>query len=100
MTAPSTKSPSNLARNHSPNSAAFEIARHTRERGARSRIFFSIRFSSIILICNLLVANLAREWGETQPSGCAKNRVNSTMRFAVLFLAPFLHAQSKVDGQV
>jgi hypothetical protein len=32
------------------------MARHTRERGARSRIVFSIRSVAVVVMCNLTVA--------------------------------------------
>src|ERR1700704_4201086 len=44
-----TNAPSRLIRNHVPNSFASLIARHTRERGARSTTRFSIRSVLIVV---------------------------------------------------
>ena len=44
-------------RNQAPNSSALAIARHTRERGARSVTVLAMRsVLVIVLICNLQVA--------------------------------------------
>src|SRR5262245_7588112 len=53
--APSRNGLSSLARNQAPNSSASVSARHTRERGARSTICFSMR--SVVLMIG-------------QPPGC------------------------------
>src|ERR1700704_3378858 len=46
---PATNAPSRLMRNQVPNSFASLIARHTRERGARSTTRFSIRSVLIVI---------------------------------------------------
>src|SRR6267378_6791197 len=46
---PATNAPSRLMRNQVPNSFASLIARHTRERGARSTTRFSIRSVLIVV---------------------------------------------------
>jgi hypothetical protein len=57
---PSTSAPDakaafwNFTPNQAPSSSGLAIARHTRDRGARNTMFFSIRF---VLMGNLLVAN-------------------------------------------
>src|SRR5438046_84607 len=57
--APSAKAPSSCTRNHAPNSWASVSARQTRDRGARSRMDFSIR-SVLVMVGNLLVAVIQR----------------------------------------
>src|SRR5207247_2964017 len=47
---PSANAPSRVIRNHVPNSFASLIARHTRERGARSTTRFSIRSVLIVVL--------------------------------------------------
>src|SRR5438105_14649685 len=46
---PAANAPSSVRRNHVPNSFASLIARHTRERGARSMTRFSIRSVLIVV---------------------------------------------------
>jgi len=54
MLAPGVNGPSNFMPNQVPNSVESDSARQTRFRGARRRIFFSMRS---VFICNLLVAD-------------------------------------------
>src|SRR6476646_7222278 len=68
---PGLKGPSNLTPNHSPNSRESVMARQTRARGARRRIFFSIRsVTACCDICNLAVAILQQPDLIMQPTGC------------------------------
>src|SRR5215472_8838574 len=57
MRRPGANGPSNFMPNHVPNSVESANARQTRSRGARSRIFFSMRS---VFISNLLVAHYHR----------------------------------------
>src|ERR1700690_54249 len=57
MRAPGAKGPLNFRPNQVPNSVESDKARQTRLRGARRRIFFSIRSVDMRVIGNLLVAD-------------------------------------------
>src|ERR1700687_130042 len=52
--APGAKVPSSFMPNQAPNSSALARARHTRERGARRTICFSMRS---VVLCNFMVAS-------------------------------------------
>src|SRR5882762_278881 len=83
---PGVNAPSSLTRNHVPNSCAFERARHTRLRGARSTTRFSIRSVVMVslgvgvwtamallrcVICNCCVAYHSNGSANVQPLCCA-----------------------------
>src|SRR5262249_25472781 len=72
---PSTKGPSNATPNQLPNLAESLIACHTRSRGARSRMFFSIRS---VFMRNLLVAYLYNG-NSHNATGWLHNRLQITL---------------------
>src|SRR6266571_3201661 len=69
---PAANAPSRVIRNHVPNSFASLIARHTRERGARSTTRFSIRSVLIVVLQPVHDAVLFLTAERRDARGCQK----------------------------
>src|SRR3954467_15054108 len=103
---PSANCSSSLTRNHSPNCLESLMARHTRERGAASWTFFSMRsvsvFSmvpaSVVIICNLRVALTILPPGAIRNPWVACCRRDGGMRSALRFVARPEAASRPVHG--